>query len=172
MKALRLLIAAALAFGPLTSCIFKEPVFTTGFVRADNSWLGVWATDGEGDPRNVELAVFLPLDESRYVLHYPSNDKDNFYFEARLLRVRDRDVMQLRVLGTMKGGAAKSDDDTCTLLWLEKKSPGVLSVRALKGGEEASKRGAAGTRKLLEDPASDWTSAFGDAMEFKRLKNQ
>lgn len=172
MKPIRVLALSLLLLQTLTSCVFKEPVFTTGFGAADPGLAGVWATDGEGgDPRKIEFAVFLPLDDSRWVLHYPTNEKDGFYFEARPLGLRDRDVLQLRVLGTMKAGPAKPDETNYTLLWLEKKAAGVLSVRALSGGDEANKRGPDGTRKLLEDPTSDWTAVFGEPLEFKKLKD-
>lgn len=171
MKWLHLFVLSLL-LGTLASCVFKEPVFATGFGTTNRDLAGVWATDGEGgDPRKIEFAVFLPLDDSRWALHYPTNEKDGFYFEARPLRVRDRDLLQLRVLGTMKAGPAKPGDSIYTLLWLEAKAPGVLSVRALSGDDEATRRGPDGTRKLLEDPASDWNAAFGEPMEFKKLKD-
>jgi hypothetical protein len=99
MKTLHLLLAV-FAF-LLTSCFFKEPVFTEGFSKVNEALAGVWVAHGEkGDPRKNEFAVCVPIDTERYLLHYPAGEKGGFYYEARPLEIRGRTLLQLRTLAT------------------------------------------------------------------------
>ena len=155
----------------LASCLFKEPVFTSGFSKIDGSLTGLWQIQEGDNSGKADTAVCLPLDDERYLLHYPANDeKGGMYHELRPLRLRDRDVLQVRSLGTVKGEAPDANDEKYTVVWLEKKSATEMNVRALKGAG-AERRGAAATRRLLEDPAADWQNLFGDAVIFKRLND-
>lgn len=166
-----LLLLAAFACS-MTGCLFKDPVFSEGFSKTDGGLGGVWASEGEnGDPRKTEFAVCAPLDEDRYILHHPSGGKDGIYYEARPIQVRGRNVLQLRALISFGDGLPKADAERYTLLWIERDASGLgLRVRAL-GGEGVKDKGATEVRKLLEDPASDWTKLFGDPMTFRRLKD-
>ena len=168
----RLLLLAALACS-FSACLFKEAVFTEGFAKTDASLGGVWATDGEdGDARKIEFAVCAPLDDGRYVLHYPSGGKDGLYFEARPLLIRERSILQLRVLATFNDGLPNADAERYTLLWIEKEADGKkLRVRSL-GGDGVKDKGPTAIRKLLEDASSDWGKLFGEPAAFHRLKDR
>lgn len=165
----RTLLAAALVF-TLTACNFEQPVFNDGFAKTDPALAGVWVADGEnGDPRKNEFAVCAILDDERYLLHHPSGGKDGIYYEARPLSVRERTVLQLRILATFADGIPKPGAARFTLVWIEKQAGG-LCIRALKGdGAEQLKPGA--LRAELENPASDWGRLFGDALVFRRLND-
>lgn len=169
MKPLPLLLACFALL--LTSCLFKEPVFTEGFSKVDEELAGVWVVDGEnGDPRKTEFAVCVPLDAERYLLHYPAGEKGGFYYEARPLEIRGRTLLQLRTLATFSDGLPKADAGRHTLLWIDS-DPSGFSVRAL-GGEGVKGKEPAAIRKLIEDSTGDWSQLFGDAMTFRRLKNE
>jgi hypothetical protein len=168
----RFLLLAALACS-FTACLFTEPVFTEGFAKADAALGGVWATDGdEGDPRKIEFVVCAPLDGERYILNHPAADKGGLYYEARPLVIRGRTILQLRVLASFSDGIPKADAERYTLAWVEKEADGQkLRVRSL-GGDGVKEKGAAATRKLLENPASDWGKLFGEPAVFHRLKDR
>jgi hypothetical protein len=168
---IRFLLVALLA-SFLTGCLFKEPVFDQGFSKVDPSLGGVWATDGkDGDPRKIEFAVCAPLDEDRYVVNHPSAEKGALFYEARLLKVRNRTLLQLRLLASFNDGLPKPDQERYTLLWIEKDaSADGLSVRSL-GGEGVKEKGAAEVRRLLEAASTDWNGLFGEAMQFHKLKD-
>jgi hypothetical protein len=168
----RLLLLAALA-GLLSGCLFKEPVFTEGFSKVDPALGGVWAADGEnGDPRKMEFAVCAPLDDERYLLHSPASGKDGIYYEARPLKIRERTLLQLRVLASFSDGLPKADAERYTLVWIEREADGpALRVRAL-GGEAVKDKQPVAVRKLIEDPTSDWSKLFGEPMTFRRLKDE
>jgi hypothetical protein len=156
----------------LTACLFKEPVFTDGFTKVDAGLGGVWATEGEnGDPRKTEFAVCAPLDGERFLLHYPAGEKSGLYYEARPIQIRGRTLLQLRVLASFGDGLPKADAERYTVLWYENDSAGSgLRVRAL-GDDGVKEKGPADVRKLLEDPARDWSKLFGNPMTFRRLKD-
>lgn len=168
---LRFLLVVAFA-SSFTACLFKEAVFKEGFANADPALGGVWATEGDnGDPRKMEFAVCAPLDDGRYLLHHPSGGKDGIYYEARPLKVRERNLLQLRIVATFSEGVPKADADRYTLVWLEKaEGEQSLRIRAL-GGDGIKDKGPAEVRKLLEDPASDWSKFFGEPTIFRRLKD-
>jgi hypothetical protein len=153
----------------LSSCLFKDPVFTTGFVRTDDSIVGVWVMEDEaGDPEKAELAACFKVDDSHYVLHYPARKKDGVYFSMQQIKVRDRDVLQVRALGTLKDRPVRpGDKEVYTLIWFEKLAAGKLNVRPLIGKME--KMPPAELRKMLENPGSDWNQFFVEAKVFKRV---
>lgn len=168
----RLLLLATLACS-FTACLFKEPVFTDGFAKADASLGGVWATDGdEGDPRKIEFAVCAPLDDGRYMLHHSSGEKGGLYYEARPLLIRERTLLQLRVLATFSDGLPKADAERYTLLWIEKEADGKrISVRSL-GGDGVKNKTPAEIRKSLETQSTDWSKLFGEPAVFHLLKDR
>ena len=173
MKILARLILLAVLAWSFTACLLKEPVFTEGFAKTDAALGGVWAADSdEGDPRKVELAMCAPLDEGRYVLHYPTSEKGGMYFEAKPLLIRDRTVLQLRALATLSDGIAKADTERYTLIWIEKEADGKkLRIRALSGDAVKGKTPAA-IRKELEAQSADWAKLFGEPVMFHRLKDR
>ena len=168
----RLLLLAALACS-FSACLFKEPVFTEGFAKTDASLGGVWATDGEdGDARKIEFAVCAPLDDGRYILHHPSGEKAGLYYEARPLVIRERTLLQLRVLASFSDGLPGADAERYTLVWIEKKADGKkLRVRAL-GGDGVKDKSPAAIRKALETQSTDWGKLFGEPAAFHRLKDR
>lgn len=171
----RFLLLAALACS-FTACLFKEAVFTEGFAKVDASLGGVWASDGnggdEGDPRKIEFAVCAPLDDARYVLNYPAGQKDGFYFEARPLVIRERTLLQLRVLASFADGLPNADVERYTLVWIDKEADGKkLRVRTL-GGDGVKEKGPAAIRKALETQSTDWGKLFGEPAVFHRLKDR
>lgn len=104
-----------LALCSLSGCLFKQPVFTEGFAR-----IGVWAADGKnGDPRQTEFAVCAPLDGDRYLLQHPAGpsggllNAGGLLYEARLLHVRGRSLLQLRLLASFTDGLAKAGAERC-----------------------------------------------------------
>jgi len=169
----RFLLLAVLACS-FTACLFKEPVFTEGFSKADASLGGVWAAeDNQGDARKIEFAVCAPLDEGRFVLNYPAAGKDGLYYEARPVTVRGRTLLQLRILASFSNGLPpKADTDYYTLLWIEKEDGGQkLRVRSL-GGDGVKEKGPAAVRNGLEAPSADWGKLFGEPTVFHRLKDR
>ena len=171
----RLILLAVLACS-FSACLLKEPVFTEGFAKTDPALGGVWAShgdkDGEGDPRKIEFAVCAPLDDGRYLLHYPTGEKGGMYFEAKPLLIRGRTVLLLRALASFSDGIAKPDADRYTLIWIEKEADGQkLRVRALSGDGVKGKSPAA-IRKELETQSADWAKLFGDPAMFHRLKDR
>jgi hypothetical protein len=173
MKAFAQFVLLAVFGCLLSGCLFKEPVFTEGFVKTNPAIGGAWVADSEnGDPRKMEFALCAPLDHDRYVLHYPSGGKDGIYYEARPLQVRDRSLLQLRVLATFANGLPKPGADCYTLLWLDQNpAQRTLQVRAL-GEDGVKEKSPVAVRKLLEDPASDWSKLFGEPMTFRQLKDE
>jgi hypothetical protein len=119
----------------------------------------------------MELAVCAPLDDDRYLLHYPASDKDGIYYEARMLKVGNHSVLQLRELATLNGGLPGADAKRYTLLWIEKEPKGCLRVRGLNG-DSVKDKSPADVKKLLEAQSTDWNGLFGDPMDFRRLKDQ
>lgn len=156
-----------------SSCLFKEPVFAGGFVKTDASLPGVWVSEEEkGDPRKLEFAVAAPIDDARLILHHPSGEKGGLYYDARQVGVRDRTVLQLRVLATFSDGIPKPGAERYTLLWLEKADGGKrLRIRAM-GGDGVKDKSPEDVRKFLEDPAADWNAAFGEVVIFRRLEDR
>ncbi|MDZ4289818.1 MAG: hypothetical protein U0984_17775 [Prosthecobacter sp.] len=169
--ALRIAVVALLSLS-LTSCLFKEPVFTSGFSPADPALGGVWMAEGEnGDPREREFAVLAAVGADAYMLHYPAAQKDGTYFEVRPLKIRDKDLWQVRLVASFDDGLPGKDTPTYTIAWLQKTPDGKLSVRSLKG-EGAHTAGPAQARKALEDQATDWNTLFGDPQTFTRLPDK
>ncbi len=148
----------------LSACLFKDPVFTTGFVKTDDSITGVWVAEDE--------AACFKVDDNKYVLHYPARAKDAIYYAMQPLKVRDRDVLQVQALGTLKGRPVKpgQDNEACTLIWIEEKEAGKLTVRPLNGKME--KKGPAEVKRLLEDPGTNWDKLFVEAKVFKRISKE
>ena len=173
MKILARLVLLAVFACSFTACLLKEPVFTEGFAKTDATLGGVWAGEGdEGDPRKTELAMCAPLDEGRYVLHYPTSEKGGVYFEARPVLIRDRTVLQLRALATLSDGLAPAGSERYTLFWIEKEADGKkLRIRALSGDAVKGKTPAA-IRKELETASSDWAKLFGEPATFHRVKDR
>lgn len=166
----RISVLAVLSF-LFTACLFKEPVFTEGFAKADASINGVWqAQDDGGDPEKAEHAVCAALDDSRQMIHYPSGTKDGIYYEARTVTARGRTILQIRALASQGEGIPKAGSEIYTLLWIEKEEEGKrLRVRALKG-EAAKDSTPEKVHKALEDKFCDWNSLFGDPQVFNRVK--
>jgi len=170
MKILNRLFLVTLMVGSLTGCLFKDAVFEQGFSKLDPALGGVWVSDGkDGDPRKMEFAVCAPFDDDHYVLNHPSTEKGSLFYEARLVKVRDRSLLQLRLLASFNDGLPKADAERYTLVWIEKDSAGAgLKVRSL-GGEGVKEKGAAEIRRLLEAPATDWNSLFGEPIIFRKI---
>jgi hypothetical protein len=165
-------LAAALVCLSLTSCLFKEPVFTNGFGAVDPALGGVWMAEGEGgDPRERDFAVVAAIGNDSYMLHYPVAHKGGSYFEARPVKVRDKDLWQVRLIVTYDDGLPNKDTPVYTVLWVEKTGDGKMSVRALKG-EGPLTAGPAEARKALENKAADWNAIFGEAQVFTRLADK
>ena len=168
MKAIPRLFAVVLPL-LLASCLFKEPVFTEGFARTDDSITGAWVMEEEmSDMAKADLAACFKVDDSHYVLHYPAREKDGIYYSMQPLKVRDRDLLQVQALGTLKGRPVRpGDNEVYTLIWIEKVAPGKLNVRPLNGKME--KTVPADLRKMLEDPGSNWNELFVEPKVFKRI---
>jgi hypothetical protein len=173
MKAISRVLGLGLLAALLSSCLFKEPVFTEGFAKVDPALAGVWASEGKNqDPRKMEFAVLAPVDDSRFFLHQPAGEKGGLYYEVRQLNLRERIVLQLRVLATFSDGIPNPDDSCYTLLWIEKMAGGKeVRVRVL-GGDGVKNKGPVEVRKFLEDPSADWKAAFGDSQVFRRLEEK
>jgi hypothetical protein len=171
MKTSTRFLLLAVLVSSLSSCLFKEPVYSGGFLKIDAALGGVWVAEPkDGDLRKLEFAVVAPLDEDRYVVHHPSREKDGIYYEGRLLKVRERSLMQLRLLATFDGGLPKADAERYTLLWIEKDPKGPVRVRSM-GGEGVKGKGPAEVKQLLDNSAVDWSSLFGEPMVFRLLKD-
>ena len=148
-------------------------LFKEGFAKTDARLGGVWAMDGDkGDPRKMEFAVCAPLDDERYILHHPTGEKGGLYYEARPLQIRDRMLMQLRILASFSGGIPKADGERYSLVWIEKDADGQkLRVRSL-GGEGVKDKTPAEIRKALETQSTDWGKLFGEPAVFRLLKDR
>ena len=173
MKTLSRFLLVAVLVSSLTGCLFQEPVFEQGFSKIDPALNGVWASEGEnGDPRKMEFAVCASLDDDRYILNHPSAEKGSLFYEARLLKVQDRTLLQLRLLASFNDGIPKADAERYTLSWIEK-SPGEsgMKVRSLDGESIKGKKPAE-VKRLLGDPATDWNSLFGEASIFRKLEDK
>lgn len=172
MKHLRLtaLLFAGLLPVILGSCLFKEPVFTSGFGGTDASLIGVWGAEDElDDMEKAELAALLKIDDAKYLLHYPAREKDGIYYPAQPLTLRGRLILQIQALGTLKQPLIKPGaGEVYTLVWIEKQGDGRLSIRPLNGKME--KVGPEATRKKLEDAATDWSELFVEPKVFKRVR--
>ncbi len=173
MKILTRFLLLAVLLGSLSACIFREPIFSEGFVKINPRLGGVWASEGDdGDPRKMEFAVCAPLDDERYILHHPMGEKGGIYYEARPLQIRDHMVLQLRILASSASGIPKADVERYTLIWIEKDTdPQKLRVRAL-GGDGVKNKTPAEIRKALETQSTDWTKLFGEPTVFQRLKDR
>lgn len=165
-------IFATLLTLSLTSCLFKEAVFTTGFIKIDPALPGVWMAEGENkDPREREFAVLAGIGDDAYMLHYPTGEKNGSYFEARPLKVNGRDLWQLRLAASFDDGIPKPGTPTYTVIWVEKTGENQLSIRSLKN-EGGHTSGPAAARKALEDKSSDWNQLFGEKQTFVRLHDK
>jgi hypothetical protein len=168
---LHLLAAVALAVS-LSSCLFTDPVFTQGFVKADPSLAGVWMTeDDTGDARGREFAALFPVGEDAFSLNYPVGNKGSSYFEVRPLKLEEKDLWQVRLAATFEDGVPKNGTPVYTLLWVEKKTENTLSIRHLKTqGEHTAS--AAATLKALKGKSAEWDNLFGESKTFVRLKDR
>jgi len=139
----------------------------------DPALKGVWASAGEhGDPRKMECAMCASLDDDRHILNHPSADKGSLFYEARLLKVQDRTLLQLRLLASFNDGIPKGDAERYALLWIEKgHAESGLKVRSL-GGDGVKEKGSAEVKRLLENSATDWNSLLGDSSVFRKLKGK
>ena len=154
----------------LSSCLYREPVFTEEFAKVDDRLTGVWVThDKPGDPRTCQYAVCVPLDEDRYLLHHPARSQDSFYYEARPLKRRDRTLLQLRVLSTFKGGPPDLNSKRFTLLWVQKQGDGGVLVRAADGKGPLAGMTSIQAQEALEDLSSDWEAFFDQGRSYLRL---
>ena len=172
MKILARLVLLVVLACSFTACLLKEPVFTDGFAKTDDTIAGVWAQGDGGDPQKPELALIVPLDETHYVLHYPTTEKGGIYFEARPLVIRERTVLQLRALATLSDGIPKADTERYTLVWIEKEADAnKLRVRALTNASVKGKTPAE-IRQALEAPSGDWSKFFGEPAVFQRVKDR
>lgn len=168
---LNLLILLTLSCG-LSSCLFTEPVFTSGFAKPDSALAGVWLTEDEtGDARGREFAVLAQVGEDAFMLNYPVGSKGGSYFEVRPLKVGTKDLWQVRLAVTFEDGLPKSDTPTYTLLLIEKAGEGKLNIRPLKS-EGAHTASAAATLKALEAESPEWDQLFGEAKTFLRLEDR
>ena len=155
-----------------TSCLFKEAIFSTGFVKIDATLAGVWTAEPEdGDPRGREFAVLVPVGQEAFMLHYPVGEKGSSYFEVRPLKVGEKDLWQVRLAAGLDSGIPKFDTPTYTLLWVEKSSPGNLSIRPLSH-EGAHTSSAAAARQALETKGADWDKLFSEPKTFTRLPDR
>lgn len=172
MKTLIRLLFTLVVACSLCACLFKQPVFTEGFVKIEPGFGGVWAAEGaNGDLRKMEFAVCAPLDEDRCVLHSPAGAKDGIYYEARMLRVRDHNLLQLRLLASFNDGLPKADADPYTVLWLDGDLKGpAIRVQALNG-KILEGKGPSDVKQLLESASEDWGRLFGEATIYRRLKD-
>lgn len=154
------------AFLALSSCIFKEAVFKDGFAKPDGSLSGAWKIDEGNNDDKTETALCFLFEADRYLIHYPAMVKNGCYFEARQLKVRDRDLLQLRAFGTAEGKMPGKDDEVWNLAWIAEKKPGQIALRVIN--DDTKKLGPEGMRKFLEAPESDWNEVFGEAAVFKK----
>ncbi len=155
-----------MAAAALSSCIYEKPVFTRGFTRPDSAWNGLWQTRTQEGKRQV--AAFVPVDGKRSLLHYPAGP-EGWYFEAESLHIRGRRLMQLKILAGPGAKIPAADGDNYTVLWIEPRADGSLSVRALDGGAVVRKGLYPQLlRKYLAAPESDWHKIFGPAMVFTK----
>lgn len=172
MKPILQLLALALLTTSLSSCLFKEPVFTEGFIQADSSLTGVYMSEDEtGDPRGREFAVLAPVGKDAFMLHYPVGTKGSSYFEVRPLQISGKNLWQIKLVATYEDGLPKNDTPTYNLVLVDKSKEGQIAVRALKteGDHTAS---AAATKKALSEKSPDWEKLFGESKTFVRLKDR
>lgn len=149
----------------LSSCVFEAPVFKGGWQKFDPSFDGVWTTIGDDKPEN---AVVVRDGPDRTIINYPAGEK-GWYFAARAVRLRDKQLMQLEILSQPDGKQAADNADNFTLIWLEAKPDGAMQVRALDGSAVSKmKLGPSDLRKFLTDPGSDWNAVFGSPTVFRR----
>jgi len=120
----------------------------------------------------MECAMCASLDDDRHILNHPSADKGSLFYEARLLKVQDRTLLQLRLLASFNDGIPKGDAERYALLWIEKgHAESGLKVRSL-GGDGVKEKGSAEVKRLLENSATDWNSLLGDSSVFRKLKGK
>ena len=87
------------------------------------------------------------------------------------IKVRDRDLLQVKALDTLKDRPVRpGDKEVYTLIWIEKLVAGKLKVRPLNG--ELEKKAPAELRKMIENPAGDWNEFFVEAKVFKRVSKE
>ncbi len=172
MKAISLLIACGLPL-LLGSCLFTDPVFTEGFAKTDDSLTGVWVMEEEmADMTKADLAACFRVDETHHVLHYPAREKNGVYYSMQPLKVRDRDLLQLHVLGTLTDRPVRpGDKEAYTLLWIEKVAAGRINVHP-PHGSKIEKTPVSEVRKMLADPRGDWNAIFGEPKAFKRISKE
>jgi len=170
MKNIRIAVAALLSLS-LSSCLFKEPVFKEGFTKPDATLTGVWMVESENhDPRERSYAVVAQVGDA-LMIHYPVNEKGGTYMEARSLKVRERDLLQIRAVASFEDGLPAVGNAVYTVAWVEKTNAETLSIRVLsQEGDQTA--GPAQAKKVLEDKGSDWNKLFGEAQVFTRLKDK
>ena len=173
MKTLTQRLLAVVLACSLSACLFKQPVYTEGFVKLDPALGGVWAAEGKnGDLRKMEFAVCAPLDGDRCVLHSPAADKGGLYYEARMVKVRERNLLQLRLLASFNDGLPKADADPYTLVWLDGDLKGPsIKVFALNG-KAVEGKGPDEVKQMLESASQDWAALFGDPTIYRRLEDK
>lgn len=155
----------ALCFA-LASCIFKTPVFKDGWRPIDEKLAGEWSSTS--DDGETDTAVFVADGPDRALINYPAGEK-GWYFAARALVCRDRQLMQLETLAQPDGKRPAPSDDIFTLIWLEPLPDGAMRVRALDGNALAkAKISPDALGKSLADPGFDWNAVFGSPSVFRK----
>jgi hypothetical protein len=114
-------------------CDFTVPISQQHTVAVDGAVLGLWETQSDGG--KVERLLVLKLSETEYVVQYPLG-ADAMLFRGYPVKVGDQTLVQLQVLGTVKGqmpdknakpyqiAAYRTKEDTLRVKLLDPRSVG------------------------------------------------
>jgi hypothetical protein len=150
----------------LASCVLEEPVFESDLARPGMALEGMWETVNASG--TVQHAALFPLNPQTSLLQYPVAT-NGWWFEAQSLKIKSRDVLQLRILAGPEATPAEPGAKNHTLAWLETQPDGTVQMRALDG--QAIEKGnftAASLREFLANPDNDWNTVFGTPTTFRR----
>lgn len=155
-----------LVCGLMAGCDYTVPLVTTPKIAIDKSVLGLWQKPKEDG--QAEQLLVLPLDESEYLVSYPSGSKEAMFARACICRVAGITFIQLKWFGTAE--AAIPDDNRVYQFATYSVAADKVTVRLLNS--EIVKKETASTDDLVKSITAnkDNPKLFTEELVFTKVK--
>ena len=89
-----------------------------------------------------------------------------------MVKVRERNLLQLRLLASFNDGLPKADADSYTLVWLDGDLKGPSIKMFALNGKAVEGKGPDQVKQMLESASQDWSALFGDPAIYRRLEDK